>query len=206
MTRLAIIGSLGPKDGGRVISLVLSPLRREQVSGFVCHLPKGELKIAHPFKGGTAEEKRSVPKGRLDQFDEFDRPFETYAAANLDPAVNCRAILRSLSGREFPGHSARTAPLKRRVVAQPSPAASSGGVLPPGSTPSGTLGQLAGGTPALRGGSWAWDASAQNEPTPETGWRLQALSRFGSLIRCALNMASERPIQSAIRNQPLANA
>src|SRR5919198_498686 len=44
--------------------------------------------------------------------------------------------------------------LNLRSVAQPSPAASSGGVSPPGQSPSGTLGELAGGTPALPRGSW----------------------------------------------------
>src|SRR5262245_37303894 len=33
--------------------------------GCYCLLPKGDLKIAHPFKGGFGEQGRPVPKGRL---------------------------------------------------------------------------------------------------------------------------------------------
>ena len=44
--------------------------------------------------------------------------------------------------------------LNRRGVAQPSTAASLGGVSPPGPSSSETLGELAGGTLALQGGSW----------------------------------------------------
>ena len=48
-------------------------------------------------------------------------------------------------------HWTRIGALNRHDVAQPSPAASSGGVSPPGPSSSETLDELAGGTPALQG-------------------------------------------------------
>ena len=48
-------------------------------------------------------------------------------------------------------HWTRIGALNRHDVAQPSPAASSGGVSPLGPSSSETLGELAGGTPALQG-------------------------------------------------------
>ncbi len=69
------------------------------MSSTICHLPEGDLKIAHPFKGGTVDEGPSVPKGRLNEFAGFSRPFGTYAKTNSDPALNCRAILKSPFGR-----------------------------------------------------------------------------------------------------------
>src|SRR5882672_10370291 len=80
----------------------VSPLRRSKGQGFVRHLPKGDLRIAHAFKRGTIPKGPPVPKGRLNPshtneirsrpktFEGFDRPFGTYQMANLHPAVNCR--------------------------------------------------------------------------------------------------------------------
>ena len=77
------------------------------------HLPEGDLRIAHAFKRGTVESEHRVPKGRLNHPPKngkmtrwitcagFDRPFGTCRLANLTPAVNCRAILDSPSGREL---------------------------------------------------------------------------------------------------------
>jgi len=79
--------------------------------GCYCHLPKGDLKIAHPFKGGFVEGGPPVPKGRLKfrlmarstnrpmTLGRFIRPFGTGGMSPLNPAVNCRAILKSPSGR-----------------------------------------------------------------------------------------------------------
>ena len=81
------------------------------------YLPEGDLRIAHPFKGGIASPIPKVPKGRLSnsrtilcpELTErigaevghrgFDRPCGTYAIADSNPAVNCRAIIESPSGR-----------------------------------------------------------------------------------------------------------
>jgi hypothetical protein len=58
------------------------------------------------------------------------------------------------SSTSYPVHGASAIPATRTgttsPAAQPSSAASSGGVPPPGGSPSETLGQPAGGTPALR--------------------------------------------------------
>ena len=40
----------------------------EQRMLFVSSLPEGDLKIAHPFKGGVDEQEHRVPKGRLNSF------------------------------------------------------------------------------------------------------------------------------------------
>jgi hypothetical protein len=77
---------------------------------FLDHLPKGDLRITHPFKGGFVEWEQRVPKGRLKHsqrngnesrriiFEGFSRPFGTCEISNLNPAVNCRAIFKSPSG------------------------------------------------------------------------------------------------------------
>ena len=69
------------------------------------------MRIAHPLKGGIVERKQSVPKGRLKYrhkngslhipitIADLSRPFGTCGMANLNPAVNCRAIGNSPSGR-----------------------------------------------------------------------------------------------------------
>src|SRR6266540_1683911 len=84
---------------------------RSQARGFVRFLPEGDLRIAHAFKRGIVGEGPPVPKGRLNHShinanksrrkssEGLDRPFGTYATANPNPAVNCRAILKSPSGR-----------------------------------------------------------------------------------------------------------
>jgi len=89
------------------------PLRDDQRL-LICRLPEGDMKTAHPFKGGIVEAENRVPKGRLNSchrdgnmnrrttFDGFNRPSGTYPTANPNPAVNCRAILRSPSGRRAP--------------------------------------------------------------------------------------------------------
>ena len=91
----------------------LSPPSRKRIRPFVRRLPEGDLRIAHAFKRGTMELGHRVPKGRLNHSDkngsmnrcmtfvEFSRPcFGTCGVANLNPAVNCRAILKSPFGRE----------------------------------------------------------------------------------------------------------
>ena len=87
-----------------------------QVRLFARDLPEGVVTIAHPFKGGLVPLGPQVPKGRLKSllqnpnfllgctnngvtFDGFSRPFGTYPRAKPNPAVNCRAILESASGR-----------------------------------------------------------------------------------------------------------
>jgi hypothetical protein len=77
----------------------------------VRRLPQGELRIAHPFKGGAVEAENRVPKGRLSSrygngkifgratYDGFNRPFGTYPATIPNPTVNCRAIFKSPFGR-----------------------------------------------------------------------------------------------------------
>src|SRR6266540_768223 len=94
------------------VSAFFGPLLLAQQSLFGCCLPKGDLRIAHPFKGGIDEEEHRVPKGRPNLNDEngigngrikfgrFSRPFGTWAMSRLHPAVNCRAIFKSPSGRE----------------------------------------------------------------------------------------------------------
>ncbi len=89
------------------------PLRGHQRL-IICRLPEGDLKIAHPFKGGIVEAANRVPKGRLNSchrdgnmntrttFAGFNRPFGTFTTANPNPAVNCRAIIKSPSGRREP--------------------------------------------------------------------------------------------------------
>ena len=90
--------------GGRIVRL------RLLAKWSVCHLPKGGLKTAHAFKRGIVGSGFPVPKGRLmhssinatkrrKTSEHFDRPFGTYSRTNPDPAVNCRAILKSPSGR-----------------------------------------------------------------------------------------------------------
>ena len=76
------------------------------------------MRIAHPFRGGTRKQEYQVPKGRLNQchkngkwnrhlaFADFNRPFGTWVTANLNPAVNCRAILNAPSGRKVAAHFA----------------------------------------------------------------------------------------------------
>jgi hypothetical protein len=68
-----------------------------------------------------------VPKGRPNRCDYqgnrnwrmtysgFNRPFGTCEMANGNPAVNCRATLKSPSGRELTGHSARAEGLAQRT-------------------------------------------------------------------------------------------
>jgi len=87
-----------------------TPLRGHQRL-IIRRLPEGDLKIAHPFKGGIVEAENRVPKGRLNSchrdgnmntrttFAGFNRPFGTFPTANPNPAVNCRAIIKSPSGR-----------------------------------------------------------------------------------------------------------
>jgi hypothetical protein len=79
---------------------------------FVGFLPEGDSRVAHPFKGGTVESRHQVPQGRLNHchqnrnmnrpmtFTGFSRPYGTCGLATLNPAVNCRAILNSPSGRK----------------------------------------------------------------------------------------------------------
>ena len=95
---------------GMVWTFIGPPFLKQQRL-FVWCLPEGDLRIAHPFKGGTVEKGSLVPKGRLNhshkngtksrskKSEGFDRPFGTVTTANLDPAVNCRAILESPFGR-----------------------------------------------------------------------------------------------------------
>src|SRR5437867_1692994 len=73
-------------------------------------LPEGELRIAHAFKRGIMGEGPRVPKGRLNHAyfngnrggpetsEGLGRPFGTHATANRNPAVNCRASIKSPSG------------------------------------------------------------------------------------------------------------
>src|SRR4030095_6468066 len=91
-------------------------MRSSKLSQFVRCLPEGDLTIAHSFKGGIGELRFQVPKGRPKPtphelipardyrnngatFSGFSRPSGTYPTADLTPAVNCRAILESPSGR-----------------------------------------------------------------------------------------------------------
>src|SRR6266508_6500714 len=77
---------------------------------------RDNLKIAQRFNAGFTSMPRVVPKGRLKSrlqkptlllaatnkgvtFGGFNRPFGTHPTGNLDPAVNCRAIVDTPSGR-----------------------------------------------------------------------------------------------------------
>ncbi len=104
------------------------PLRGHQRL-ILCRLPEGDLKLAHPFKGGIVEAENRVPEGRLNSchkdgnmntrttFAGFNRPFGTFPTANPNPAVNCRAIIKSPSGRwEAP---ARNVPTPENAVGVP---------------------------------------------------------------------------------------
>jgi len=74
-------------------------------------LPEGDLKIARRFNAGFRFAIPQVPKGRLKScfsngnmnrrmtVERFHRPFGTYGMSHLNPAVNCRAIFKSPSGR-----------------------------------------------------------------------------------------------------------
>ena len=98
-----------PRLGGW---LFFGPALLELQRLFDCHLPEGDLRIAHSFKGGKVEWEHRVPKGRLNHchndenvkrhltYAGFSRPFGTCPMAELKPAVDCRAILKSPSGRE----------------------------------------------------------------------------------------------------------
>jgi len=86
------------------------PLRGHQRL-IIRRLLEGDMKIGHPFKGGIVEAENRVPKGRLNSchrdgnmntrttFAGFNRPFGTFPTANPNPAVNCRAIVKSPFGR-----------------------------------------------------------------------------------------------------------
>jgi len=89
-----------PGDWAFFRSLLVNPLTE-----WFCPLPEGDLKVAHPFKGGVVQRGSPVPKGRLNhahnrgRFEGFSRPFGTCAISDVNPAVNCRAIVKSPSGR-----------------------------------------------------------------------------------------------------------
>src|SRR6266487_2837361 len=97
---------------------VTAPGREDRGRVFDCRLPEGDLKIAHPFRGGFVVQGPQVPKGRPKTLLQkpvavrnalrqrmscasFSRPFGTDGIGNLNPAVNCRAILNSPSGRVY---------------------------------------------------------------------------------------------------------
>src|SRR6266545_1269200 len=117
----------------KLLRIVVQSSMRGHGRGFVCPLPEGDSRIAHAFKRGIVAEGPPVPKGRLNHScingnrsrretsEGLDRPFGTYATANRDPAVNCRAILESPSGRpESPAQNVQTpAPRGARRRRQP---------------------------------------------------------------------------------------
>ena len=114
-------------------------------------------------------------------FGAFNRPFGTCGLAHGNPAVNCRAILNSPSGRVLPGHSARIALLNRRSV-DVGPASRLPG---PRSGQTGKrLRRWAGETPALRIGSWV--------PRPHgRGYAKQSLLAI-VLLACAFTSDAAR--------------
>jgi len=76
--------------------------------------PEGRFENSPPFQGwdygievsspeGTAESpSQTWSRKRRMTFGGFNRPFGTHVIANVNPAVNCRAILNSPSGRRLP--------------------------------------------------------------------------------------------------------
>jgi hypothetical protein len=64
-------------------------------------VPEGLVRIAQRFNAGVADERRRVPKGRLNDGGRglpFSRPYGTYSLGTAFPALKRRAIVGSPSG------------------------------------------------------------------------------------------------------------
>src|SRR6266487_1174144 len=99
-----------PTEGGVWGSAIIQPSVTQTARAIRLTSPGGRFENSPPFQGWDYGMEASSPEGtdesppqtwsrnRRMTFGGFSRPFGTRVIANMNPAVNCRAILSSPSG------------------------------------------------------------------------------------------------------------